>query len=300
VTARRFRASFQFPCSILFLGLFLALGSIAAAQVPPDAVLEEASRRTGLSKDELRRLYREGQLPAGTEDPAATADGLAADGTAGQPGRTDLQGIDDSRPGSPQVLLPFDLERQAGADLEVGLEPLSEAPPPAEFFGSDFFQLDPGVFNPTTFGPVPDDYLIGVGDQIVVDVWGEVELRLERIVDRDGTIILPQAGKITCYNRTLGAVEQAIRSKLAESYSGISRTPGAGTIFLDVSLGSLRAIRVFVIARRRFPGSTFTATCLRASGKVTSSCGRGTPSSSRPAARPPGSPGRCDAPCGSS
>ena len=126
---------------------------------------------------------------------------------------------------------------------------------PANFFGADFFKGDPGLFNPSSFGPVPGDYLIGPGDQIVVDVWGEVEFRHERIVDRDGSIILPRAGRISSVNLTLDQVSRDIINKLSKSYSGIDPESNNGTTFVSVSLGALRAIRVFVVGEAAMPGA---------------------------------------------
>ena len=250
------RFPFAVPAFIFFACLLFSGWRITVAQEVSPALLEEAARRSGLSQEELLRRYRQEQRRAG----GAGLDTLGAQ----EPGRVDLIGIDDSQPTAgrmvspaPLVILPFDLEaareRAAKADTVAGLPVDPEGT--ASFFGAEFFRLDPGVFNPSTFGPVPEDYLIGVGDQIVVDVWGEVEFRLERIVDRDGSIILPKGGKISCHNRTLAQVRSAIRERLARSYSGISAEPGEGTTFVDVSLGRLRAIRVFVVGDAVRPGA---------------------------------------------
>ncbi len=233
----------------LLLFLSIALIGIAAAQEQSPESLEEAARRTGLSEEELLERYRtrkllEGELP----------DSLRPS----EPGLIDISEIDDSAVGltRPRVILPFELEEEM-LELEAVADTdsvhLAEPPPP--FFGSDFFRLEPGLFSPPTFGPVPADYLVGLGDEIVVDVWGEVEFRLERVVDRTGAIILPTAGRIVCHNRTLSDIERVVRERLSRSYSGISTTPGEGTTFLDVSLGRLRAIRVFVVGDAVQPGA---------------------------------------------
>jgi len=127
--------------------------------------------------------------------------------------------------------------------------------PEDRLFGADFFSLQPGLFSPPGFGPVPPDYFVGPGDQLYIDVFGEVEFRLERVVDRDGSIILPRGGKVLCAGRTLQQVTQAVRGKLSGSYSGIESSGDGGTTFVDVSLGALRVIRVFVVGEARQPGA---------------------------------------------
>ena len=209
-------------------------------QISPE-MLQKAAAQTGMSQDELLRKYKEAQ-----------GGGITAD-LPQEPGRTELPSQ-----AQPQVVLPFATElaiQDAAEEAVAGLAAEDELALPDSFFGADFFRLDPGVFNPTTFGPVPADYLVGVGDQLVIDVWGEVELRYERIVDRDGAIIIPKAGKIHCYNRTLTEVNQAVRDKLSRSYSGIDRSGQGGSTFVEVSLGNLRAIRVYVVGEVAQPGA---------------------------------------------
>jgi polysaccharide export outer membrane protein len=237
-------------CAFIFFACLLLQGwAYVSAQQVPEELLDEAARRSGLSREELLRRYRQGQVPG---LPGAADSSLAA-----EPGRTDLAGIDDRRPVMPNgPLLSLETARLAGlAPASVPPESTTAVVDSLQFFGRDFFRLEPGVFAPSSFGPVPEDYLIGVGDQIVVDVWGEVEFRLERVVDRDGSIILPKGGKISCLNRTLAQLAQAVRERLARSYSGISREPGKGTTFVDVTLGRLRAIRVFVVGDAVQPGA---------------------------------------------
>lgn len=232
---------------LVLLALSSLVAGVSAQDVSP-AMLREAARRSGLSEEEILRRYQE-QRHGET--------GAAAD-TAAAPGRRSLEGIDDRVTPSrgeasywqrPEVVLPL-----SGGDLTaVEAETLLMAAesPQATFFGHSFFRLPAGVFDPPSFGPVPRDYLIGVGDEIVVDAWGEVEFRIERVVDRDGTIILPRGGKVVCHNRSLEEVEEAVRERLAASYAGLKD----GSIELDVSLGQLRAIRVFVIGEVTQPGA---------------------------------------------
>jgi len=262
------------PALLLVLATVLAsaclLAEASRAQDLSPEILREAARRSGLSEEEILRRYREQQRRGGT----------AAVDTSAAPGRTSLEGIDDRRTGQlvgpgaeaardslavrpgrgeasywterPEVRLPLsgeDLDAVAADSLLELLErPEGEV---LEIYGRSFFRLPSAVFAPPSFGPVPRDYLIGVGDEIVVDAWGEVEFRVERVVDRDGSIILPRGGKVVCQNRTLAAVEETIRGRLAQSYAGIKD----GSIQLDVSLGRLRAIRVFVIGEVTRPGA---------------------------------------------
>jgi len=215
-------------------------------------MLEEAARRTGMSKEELLQQYQQ-QSGESTAVPDTTK--------TTTPGRTSIEGIDDSVPWRDtdvQVTLPMAglIEDEAGAGLAVDD---SLATDPNDFFGSGFFQLDAGVFQPPSFGPVPDDYRLGVGDEIIINVWGGVDLQLMRVVDRDGTVILPTVGKISCAGRTLKQVDESIRKRLATTHSSIDVDgydgEGDGDTFVEVTMGHLRAIRVFVVGEATRPGS---------------------------------------------
>jgi protein involved in polysaccharide export with SLBB domain len=224
---------------LAFPMLLLTAGSVLAQTIAPDA-LEEAARRTGVSKDEIIRRYQ--QVEPRTPDSPVP-------GAPATPGR---QALPDA---SPEAVLP---SATGEAIPAVVATPAAKGPDQAGaggLFGSSFFKLQAGVFTQNTFGPVPEDYVIGVGDQVVVDVWGDVEFRLERVVDRDGTIILPKGGRVLCSGRSLTQLRAAVRERLSQSYSGLANDTGDGTTFLDVSLGKLRAIRVFVIGEATQPGA---------------------------------------------
>jgi len=224
---------------IVCLALSALLPALSAAQEPTEEMLEQAERRTGLSREELMRRYREQVAPEG--EPVVP------------PGLTELPA--DAAPAErSQVILPFDL------DLAESLVDTADAVPPVaalpdSVFGASFFRLDAGVFAPPSYGPVPESYRLGVGDEVFVDVWGEVEFRLERVVDRDGAIILPKGGKVRCAGRSLEQVAGAVREKLSGSYSGIDPDGEGGSTFVDVSLGRLRAVRVFVVGEAAQPGA---------------------------------------------
>lgn len=220
--------------------------TLAAAQQPTPEMLDEAARRTGLSREELLRRYNAAQ-------PGATAQAPAEPAT--EPGRTTIEGIDDTNPGGfwrdtdVQVTLPLS-QVEALRDEAAAARADSALTGENATFGASFFHLDAGVFQPPSFGPVPDDYRLGVGDELAIHAWGEVDFQLTRVVDRDGAVILPRSGKVVCAGRTLGEVEASIREQLSRSHASI----GTNTQ-VEVTLGQLRPIRVYVIGEATRPGS---------------------------------------------
>jgi protein involved in polysaccharide export with SLBB domain len=184
--------------ALVLLATLAAVALAASAHDVPPQLSEQALRRTGLTQAELlRRLQAEGAT--------------AAIDTTTPPGRTTL-------PASPRVILPFDIESIATPAVALVETPLPAADAP---FGADFFRLDPGVFAPPAFGPVPPNYLLGPGDQVCVDAFGEVEYRLKRVVDRDGGLwadTLPERALIERLDPDL--TYRTIEVALAEAMSG--------------------------------------------------------------------------------
>ncbi|MGI9626362.1 MAG: SLBB domain-containing protein, partial [Longimicrobiales bacterium] len=97
-------------------------------------------------------------------------------------------------------------------------------------------------FQPLLSGPVPDDYRLGPGDQMVLVLTGEVELAHELEVTRGGTIVIPEVGQLSVANLKMSGLRTLLRKRLARSYSGISR----GTTDFDVTISELGTNQIYV------------------------------------------------------
>lgn len=132
----------------------------------------------------------------------------------------------------------------------------SFASPPKDLvaFGYDLFSGSPDTYRQPAYGPVDPSYPLGPGDQIVVDVWGDTVFRVERELDREGGVNLPDVGRVVLAGQTLEEVRKTLRRRLAGVYSGMSGSDANATTHLSVTLGDLRLIRAFVVGRARRPG----------------------------------------------
>ena len=109
-------------------------------------------------------------------------------------------------------------------------------------FGLDVFTRATSQFQPLLSGPVPDDYRMGPGDQMVLVLTGEVELAHELEVSREGFIVIPNVGQVFIANLTMAELRALLRARLARSYSGIER----GTTNVSVSVARLRTNQIYV------------------------------------------------------
>ncbi len=233
----------SFLLALLIGVLALLNASVAVAQSLSEAELSAAQSRAGnLTPEDRQKIL---QLLGATETAKP------------QESEADIEpvpkNVDDTV--TPKTL--------GGSPAAAGGEaaPTNPAPnPPAgtppmklPLFGSALFDLAPATFEPATYGPVPQDYTIGAGDELVIELWGEVSSRHLYTVDRRGSILLTDAGQVNVAGETLEAAKRNIVRRLSTVYSGV-KTKGNGSTHVDVSLGSLRSIRVFVIGEARRPG----------------------------------------------
>ncbi|OGU75976.1 MAG: hypothetical protein A2V93_11095 [Ignavibacteria bacterium RBG_16_34_14] len=120
-------------------------------------------------------------------------------------------------------------------------------------FGYNIFSHNPTTFEPSSNIPIPTNYVVGPGDEIIVTLWGETQLVHNVTVSKEGSIYIPNAGLINVSGLSLVQVKNKIYNLLSETYSSLSVTEGAGTN-LDVSTGKLRSIKVFVLGEVSTPG----------------------------------------------
>jgi hypothetical protein len=81
-----------------------------------------------------------------------------------------------------------------------------------ERFGAALFRNSAAVADKSTLSvPVGPDYVLGPGDELVIDYWGASSQHIQRSVDREGRIAIPEAGSTVVAGRTLGEVQQTIQ-----------------------------------------------------------------------------------------
>ncbi len=116
-----------------------------------------------------------------------------------------------------------------------------------ERFGAALFRNSAAVADKSTLSvPVGPDYVLGPGDELVIDYWGASSQHIQRSVDREGRVSIPEAGSVVVAGRTLAEVQQTIQKMLSHQLRGIS---------VDVTLGKLRTVRVFVVGDVKNPGA---------------------------------------------
>ncbi len=163
------------------------------------------------------------------------------------------------QPPPPQLSAP---ERESTAETLSPTEAFYAArlPPslkPLQQFGYDAFLSLPGG-GPPAVGGLPDDYVLGRDDEVVVTLRGRVARTVAARIDRDGRLILPDLAPIDAAGRTLLDLRRDLAARLAREIPGTEAF---------VSVGGIRQILVFVggeVARPGFQALTSLASVLDA------------------------------------
>ncbi len=117
---------------------------------------------------------------------------------------------------------------------------------PLPVYGRQLFDEVPTTFAPVENVPVPAGYVLGPGDQLLIRAWGKIDLDSRVTVDRNGQINLPRVGTLTVAGLRYEQVEGFLHSAISALFKDFE---------LNVALGQLRSIQVFVLGDARQPGA---------------------------------------------
>ena len=113
-------------------------------------------------------------------------------------------------------------------------------------YGVNLFRNPPSTFAPLNVVPVTPDYVVGPGDELLVQVWGQVTLNNHFIVDRSGSIYIPQVGTMHVAGLSFAQLRDFLKAQMGRVFRNFD---------LNVNMGQLRSIQVFVVGQARRPGS---------------------------------------------
>ncbi|HCG6517782.1 SLBB domain-containing protein [Vibrio parahaemolyticus] len=113
-------------------------------------------------------------------------------------------------------------------------------------FGLDLFAGSPSTFAPISDVPVPANYTVGAGDEIIVQLFGKENETHRLRVNRAGTINFPSLGPVNVAGMHFSDVRDSLTQRVKEQMIGVRS---------DISLGELRTMQVFVMGDAYKPGA---------------------------------------------
>lgn len=124
--------------------------------------------------------------------------------------------------------------------------PEALAPSGKKVFGRDIFNNKRLSFEPQMNIATPQNYVLGPGDQLIVDVYGASQESLKLTVSPDGDITIPEFGPVHVSGLSVASAQSRIRSKLGGYFQSSQ---------IKTTLGQTRTIMVNVMGEVRVPGT---------------------------------------------
>ncbi|GHG68135.1 sugar transporter [Alishewanella longhuensis] len=112
-------------------------------------------------------------------------------------------------------------------------------------FGLNIFNPEISTFAPVDNGPVPDSYILGAGDTILLQFFGKQSSSHSLQIDRDGQVVVPEAGAIVLAGLSFGNARQLLIDRIRQSTIGVE---------VAVSMGKMRTINIIMAGEAKNPG----------------------------------------------
>jgi protein involved in polysaccharide export with SLBB domain len=219
--------------------LFLLTAGSLFAQISDSQVIEELKRYrdAGMSQEQIiREMTKKGVTPAQVQ--RLRDQYLNQEGEAAAPSGKSLQ--DDV------------LRGEAGfTENPVATE--DKGTPTESVYGQSLFSSQNLTFAPNMNMPTPANYVLGPGDEVIIDVWGDSELNVRYTVAPDGHITVPGLGRIQLSGLSVKQAELKIKNEFSTIYSDLGS--GEPHTFLAISVGNVRSIKVNVMGEVKRPGT---------------------------------------------
>ena len=134
---------------------------------------------------------------------------------------------------------------------EDNINPLLDEDGNKIIFGHDVFGAPTLSFEPNVNVATPENYVLGPGDEVIIDIWGVSEANITQKISPEGRIIIPQVGQVSLAGLTVKEATGKLRTALSKIYS----TLRSGSSHMSVTLGDLRSIQVNVLGEVKVPGT---------------------------------------------
>lgn len=112
-------------------------------------------------------------------------------------------------------------------------------------YGTSLFVNSPTTFAPVDHIPVTANYVIGPGDELLIRTWGQIDIDIHARVDRNGSIFIQKVGNLNVAGLKFEQLQGFLSSQISRIYRNFD---------LNVTMGSLRSIDIFVVGQASQPG----------------------------------------------
>ncbi len=120
-----------------------------------------------------------------------------------------------------------------------------------EVYGRTLFNSNSLTFEPNENMATPQNYKLGPGDEVVIDMWGTNEEHISQVISPEGSIMIAQIGPVYLNGMTINEANKYIKGVFAKKYAGL----GDNETEINVTLGDIRTIQVDIMGEVSTPGT---------------------------------------------
>lgn len=234
---------------LTLLLIIIITQALPAQQIPNPATVDV----NALSDSQLQRIVQEVQSRGLTLDQAVTM--AKAQGAS----QTQI----DQLTARIQNLAPAGIENQTSSVSTVTGAPATVYSTPKahttvsektkKVFGYQLFNSDNLTFEPGVNIPVPQNYVLGIGDQLTINVWGASQSKVLVTIEKNGAINIPDVGPVHLAGLSFEKGVALIKSRLTTIYNGMGgATPNT---WAEVTIGNVHSIKINVLGEINAPGT---------------------------------------------
>lgn len=117
---------------------------------------------------------------------------------------------------------------------------------PIQRLGGDLMLPSRGIASMEANRQVPPDYVVGLGDEVQLTIWGSVDADLRLTVDRAGRIVIPRVGPVVVAGVRHADLNELLTRRVGQVFRNFQ---------LSATLGRLRSIRYYVTGFVARPGA---------------------------------------------
>lgn len=122
-----------------------------------------------------------------------------------------------------------------------------------KIFGYSTFHNKNLNFSPNFNMATPSNYVVGPGDQLIIQIYGVAQDNYTLIISPEGKVNIPNIGLVHVGGFSIDAVSALLRDHLSKRFSGL-KSPQPNT-FLSVTIGNIRTIKLNIVGELRNPGT---------------------------------------------
>jgi protein involved in polysaccharide export with SLBB domain len=120
-----------------------------------------------------------------------------------------------------------------------------------EIYGHSLFDGQALTFEPNENIATPQNYRLGPGDEVIIDIWGESEDHIRETISPEGSIMISQIGPVYLNGKTISDANKHIKGLFTSKYAGV----GSSQTEISVTLGQIRTIQVDIMGEVATPGT---------------------------------------------